>query len=578
MSSGPTPAIGWRRLAWLLGLLLAVVWFANLDGRALIRPDEGRYAEIARHMAMSDDWLTPRLNGIKYFFKPPLQAWATAAAFDLFGMHPWTARLWSALTGFLGIVVLGLVAARLYGARTGLIASAVLASTGLYVGIGHINTLDMGLAFFMTVAMGCILLGLHSSRGSRGELGWMVGAWVAMALAVLSKGLIGLVLPLGGVALAALLALDWRLPLRLRPVPGIAAFLLVAAPWFVAVSLRNPEFAHFFFVHEHFERFLTTVHRRSEPWWFFLEVQALGSHPWLFAMLAGLLAAWRMDDRPLAGAAGARWPREGPPPRPARLLACWAVLIVFFFSLSSSKLPSYTLPAWPPLALLAALHLALASRRALVAHCAIAGLLAAAGLALSPLVAGRAETSAQALLYPEFARYVAMAAAAILAAALAGGALALRQRALAAVITLSFGALIGWQVMIAGYDRLSPLTGVYHLVRAAEPDLRDLRPDTPFYSVEVYDQTLNFHIRRETTLVAFRDEMDFGLQVEPHRWIPDIAAFERRWRSDPVAFAIMPPATYERLRAQGLPMRLVASDERRVLVRTIAPAADGLAR
>jgi len=558
---------GW--LPWVLGAVFAVLWFANLDARSLVRPDEGRYAEIARYMATSGDWITPRLNGIKYFFKPPLQAWATAAAFDLFGLHPWTARLWPALTGFLGVVSLGWIGARLYGLRTGLMAAAVLASAGLYAGVGHYNTLDMGLAFFMWSAMGFILLGLRCPRGSRGELRWMLGAWVAMALAVLSKGLVGVVLPLGGVALAALLARDWRLPLRLRPIPGVAVYLLVAAPWFIAVSLRNPEFAHFFFVREHVERFLTPVHQRVEPWWFFLQIQALGSHPWLLAMLAGLLSAWRLDARMAKPASAA----AGSAPLPAaRLLACWAVLIILFFSLSSSKLPSYTLPAWPALALLAALHLARASRRALVAHCAIAGLLAVIGLALAPLVVDRAQTSVRALLYPEFARYVALAAAVILAAALAAGGLALRRRALAAVLALSIGALIGWQVMIAGHDRLSPLTGVYHLVRAAESDLRDLRPDTPFYSVEVYDQTLNFHIRRETTLVAFRDEMDFGLQVEPHRWIPETALFERRWRDHPLAFAIMPPATYERLQARGLPMRLLARDERRVLVRTPDPS------
>lgn len=573
MSEPVAPRYRW--LAGALALLLAVLWFANLDGRALIRPDEGRYAELARHMAMTGDWLTPRLNGIKYFFKPPLQAWATAAAFDLFGLHHWTARLWSALTGFLGIVLLGAVAARLYGARTGLMAAAVLASAGLYVGVGHLNTLDMGLAFFMWAAMGFILLGLHSPRGSRRELGWMLGAWVAMALAVLSKGLVGIVLPLGGVALAALLTLDWRMPLRLRPLAGGLVCLLVAAPWFVAVSLRNPEFAHFFFVHEHFERFLTPVHRRAEPWWFFLEVQALGSHPWLLAMLAGLLSAWRPDARVAEPASAS----AGEPPLPAaRLLACWAVLIILFFSLSSSKLPSYTLPAWPPLALLAALHLSRATPRMLGAHCGLAALLAAAGLALSPLIAGRAENATQAMLLPQFARYVVATAAIILLASVAGWLLARRGRALASVLTLSFGALLGWQVMIAGYDRLSPLTGVYHLVRAAGPGLRDLQPDTPFYSVEVYDQTLNFYLRRETTLVAFRDELDFGLRIEPHRWIPETARFEALWRNGPLAFAIMPPATYERLRAQGLPMQLLARDERRAIVRTPDPAPGGSAR
>src|SRR6266498_5548536 len=78
-----------------LAAIVAIVWFAGIGTRTLIHPDEGRYAEIAREMAVSGDWLTPRLNGLKYFEKPPLQYWTTAAAFKLFGFHEWTARLWT---------------------------------------------------------------------------------------------------------------------------------------------------------------------------------------------------------------------------------------------------------------------------------------------------------------------------------------------------------------------------------------------------------------------------------------------------------------------------------------------------
>src|SRR5471030_2114646 len=100
MTNGPVFS---RRAMGLLVLLLALVWFCNLDYRKLVRPDEGRYAEIPREMVATGDWLTPRLNAIKYFEKPPLQYWATATAYQIFGEHEWTARLWSALTALLGI-------------------------------------------------------------------------------------------------------------------------------------------------------------------------------------------------------------------------------------------------------------------------------------------------------------------------------------------------------------------------------------------------------------------------------------------------------------------------------------------
>src|SRR5580765_5181026 len=130
---------------WLLrsGLLLAalLIWFSNLEYRKLIKPDEGRYAEISREMAVSGDLVTPRLNGIKYFEKPPLHYWAGAAAFTLFGQHEWAARLWSALTGVLGVALAWYAGRRLFGPLAGFYAAVVLASSLMYVVVGHLNTL-----------------------------------------------------------------------------------------------------------------------------------------------------------------------------------------------------------------------------------------------------------------------------------------------------------------------------------------------------------------------------------------------------------------------------------------------------
>ena len=128
---------GHGRMAILVLFLFCIVWFCNLGYRSLVRPDEGRYAEIAREMATTGDWVTPRLNAIKYFEKPPLQYWATAAAYKGFGEHEWTARLWTALTGFFGVLLVGFAGMRLFDRRTGLYSALVLASCILYAAIGH---------------------------------------------------------------------------------------------------------------------------------------------------------------------------------------------------------------------------------------------------------------------------------------------------------------------------------------------------------------------------------------------------------------------------------------------------------
>src|SRR5690349_7080622 len=146
-----------RAAVWILLAVAIVVGIDNLD-RPLANPDEGRYAEISREMAATGDWVTPRLNGIKYFEKPPMQYWAGAAAMSTFGVTEWTARLWPALTGVLGVALAWFAGHVLFGARAGMFAGVVLASSVMYVATGHLNTLDMGLTFFLFLALCAFLL------------------------------------------------------------------------------------------------------------------------------------------------------------------------------------------------------------------------------------------------------------------------------------------------------------------------------------------------------------------------------------------------------------------------------------
>ena len=272
-----------------LWVLLALLWFGTLAIRPLYKADESRYAEISREMVASGDWLTPRLNGFKYFEKPPLQYWATAVLFKVFGERDWVARLWTALLGFAGIALTFYAANRLFGAPIGSYAAAMLAGAPLYVVLGQVNTLDMGVTFFLSAAVFALALGRPL---------WF---WIACALAVLSKGLIGIVLPLATVALYILLARDWTLVRRLRPLIGGTVFLLITAPWFIAVSMANPEFAHFFFVQEHFQRFTTQMHHRVQPAWYFVPVLAAGMAPWLVPLgHAAVRALRRRTDAELA--------------------------------------------------------------------------------------------------------------------------------------------------------------------------------------------------------------------------------------------------------------------------------------
>lgn len=544
------------RRFWLVVILamFAGVWFGNLEYRKLIKPDEGRYAEIAREMATSGDWVTPRLNDIKYFEKPALQYWATAAAYDLFGQHQWTARLWTALTGFLGILAVWFAGSRLFGRTAGLYGALVLGSSQLYVMLGHVNTLDMGVTLFMGAGLMAFLLAQRAGVQVRERRNWMWLAWAALGLSVLSKGLIGMVLPGAVLVLYALIERDFSLWRRMHLLSGLAIFLAVTAPWFVAVSLANPEFAHFFFIHEHFERFLSKAHDRYEPWWNFIPILLLGMLPWLTSMFDALLRAWKQEAGKSEGAV-----------KPQRFLLIWAVFIFVFFSASSSKLPSYILPIFPALALLIGARLGQLRGRQLFWQMLPVALLAIAALVLTPSLIASDADELEKPLYAAFTLWTLAGMALWVLGMLVGLYFSYREAVHKAVATFALTGLLLAQVIVTGHESFSPVTSSYNLAQQVQPYDK---PGVPFYSLGMYDQTLPFYLKRTFTLVAYQDEMAFGLQQEPQKWLPDLASFSRVWRSQPYALAIMPPNIYDKLREEGLPMQLVARDITRTVVKT----------
>jgi 4-amino-4-deoxy-L-arabinose transferase-like glycosyltransferase len=538
---------------WLLrsGLLLAalVIWFSNLDYRKLIKPDEGRYAEISREMAVTGDWVTPRLNGIKYFEKPPLHYWVGAAAMDQFGAHEWTARVWTALTGALGIVLAWLAGSILFGARAGMFAAVVLGSSLMYIAMGHLNTLDMGLAFFLFLALCSFLFAHRDLATDRANAVWMHIAWASMAGAVLSKGLVGLVIPAATLAIYTVLQRDLLVWRRLHIITGGILFLALCAPWFILVSLRNPEFAWFFFVHEHFLRYTTTLHQRVEPWYYFIPLFIAGALPWLAPMLDAL------------------WRGVLPEPRAKfhvrRFLVIWCVFVFAFFSASGSKLPSYILPLFPALALLTGWRLNSISGRALAWQVGPMALIAAAGLIALPFSHGSGDTPVE--LIEHYKPWLAAAALVAIGATLLGVRLARRGAVGAAIGMVGFGSLICFQLVLTGHEELAPSMSAYAIAQQVKPHLR---AGAPFYSVRGYDQTLDFYLGRSVTLVEFRDELDFGLKQEPQLALDSLADWKRAWPQQKYALALLDKGLYDQLALERFPMQLVAHDHRRYVIKT----------
>lgn len=559
MSSLPTsaartaaaPTASWRLFAAGCVIALSTVWFALSAGRPLAHPDEGRYAEIPREMLLSGDWITPHLNGLAYIEKPPLQYWASAAAYRIFGVSEWAARLPTLLAAWLGVLAVFLTGRRLWNNSVAASAAALLASSVLYFALGQILTLDMTFTFLMTAMLCTFCMAQATRRSPSRESGWwMLASWALLALAVLTKGVVAIVIAGAVMLIYMSWQRDWAMLHTLRPVAGTAVFIAITVPWFIQVSRANPDFLHFFFIREHLQRYLTDNAHRVEPWWYFLAILIAGVLPWLPQMGQALLGGWRASV-----------------PRgqfdPGRLLWTWCAFILIFFSLSSSKLAPYVLPIVPALALLTAARGAHHNIRALrISIC----VLVAAAIAL-PVYSLLAALNAHDPLVLRVIEDARSAVIAFVAIALSGAVLSWRALRRGQSTAALFGVAVAWflglTLLFASVGRDDSLRSGKALAAQIPAELV---AHAPLFSVQTYDQTLPFYLRRTFFLVDMHGELDYDLQGSPGMFIADVQRFETTWRGLTDAIAVMPHRTYARLAAEGLPMRVLGQDTRRVAV------------
>jgi len=332
-----------RRSSWLIlaALWLLLLVFASL--RPLSVPDEGRYGEVGRWMLVSGDWLTPRLNGLPFFHKPPLLHWLDAISLSIFGVNELALRLVPALHGGLMIVALYLVA-RHISTETIARRAAIMLGTGLgfWVGGQYVNH-DMLVATWIGLAIWSFALAFMAGDKPNAWLARL--GFVACALGMLSKGLIGFALP----GLVLLIWLIWTRQLKkiiyLPWLSGLSLFALVAGPWFVLAQRTYPGFFNYMFIGQQLNRYTAATYNNPRPWWFYLLALVLLLFPWVFFALGQVRRVTTMTLSNAIGMEQAWW----------RLCWSWVLGILVFFSIPNSKLVGYILPVLPPLALLAAL-------------------------------------------------------------------------------------------------------------------------------------------------------------------------------------------------------------------------------
>lgn len=330
---------------WIAAYAL-VLAFSFMGSRGIWDPDEGRYTNVAINMLESGDWLNPRRNeDTGHWTKPPLTYWAIASSVGVFGLNPWAARLPVALSYLLCVWLTWRIAKRL-APGTEACAALVYATMLLPFGTAQMVTTDFILTACETLAIWAFV---ESRHGARRPLLWIALMWSGFALAFLTKG------PPGLLPLLVVLLFDWLMPGQHRAfrISGLALFVALALPWYVAVMLNNPGLFEYFIGDEVINRITTDEFGRHGEWYGWAEIYVptllIGTLPWTASLwrwargLATTLRRWRDADARRDEA-------------PLLFLTAWVLLPLLMFCLARSRMPLYILPLFVPLAILAAIQ------------------------------------------------------------------------------------------------------------------------------------------------------------------------------------------------------------------------------
>jgi 4-amino-4-deoxy-L-arabinose transferase-like glycosyltransferase len=337
MSPAQSESFGWWKDATItlaLFLFCSLILFHNLGGPALFEPDEGRNAEKAREILLTQDWVTPHENFLPVLDKPIFFYWLIAFCYKFFSVSEWAARLPSALAGLGTIVLIYIFVRKFFGLWEALWSGLILVTNMEFFLLSRTVIFDMVLTFFITLSLYLFYCGLYTDIRTKRKI-FLLLMYASMAAGTLVKGPIGFVLPAIVIFFYLLLArrlyLLWDMDLLL----GGVLFILIVAPWNIWVEIRNPGYLRYFLWEENFVRFLTSHFHRSGAWYYFFIVLAVGFLPWIFLLPCVVKAQWK---RPID--------------QMTLFLVVWTVLPFLFFSFSDSKLPHYILPIFPPLAIL----------------------------------------------------------------------------------------------------------------------------------------------------------------------------------------------------------------------------------
>jgi len=484
--------------------LFGFLYFFELGSRPFATPDEARYVEIPREMVASGDWITPRLNGVKYFEKPPLLYWLQGLTQKAVGLNEWSMRLWPVLFALMGLLGTYLFTRRYFTRQAAVNTVLILGSSVLYFALSRLIVLDMPISVITTLGLYSFYTAFFTPEHSPKRRLWFYAFSLCCALGMLIKGLMALALMGPIIVIWLSVTRGWGMLRPFYPFSAAIIFLAIAAPWHILAAIENPEFLHKYFVVEHFMRYTTTMHMRYQPMWYFIPIVLIGFLPWT----GFLLSTARNCVRDI---------------RQNQLLAflwIWVIWIFGFFSISNSKLIPYILPVFPPLAILIAQHFENASKKTLCISTAIMLVVMGVGLIGAEMLFPELGAEKKELgFYLQFIGVVM----------LLGGAVVfdhrkrLKQKTLHAMLIIQFFVAL---TMI----KASPFLQRPTTKNMAEYIKTHKHSDDSVVSFICYLQDLPVYTSQTVTVVEAKGELEFGTQVEDTTgWMIDLSRFFNLW-------------------------------------------------
>ncbi|MGQ9921119.1 MAG: phospholipid carrier-dependent glycosyltransferase [Desulfobacca sp.] len=541
----------WQWQPVVLLLLGSSLFFWRLGVPGLMDPDEGRYAEIAREMLASGNFITPQLNFLPYLEKPPLVYWLTALSFSIFGANEWAARLVPALSALGGVGAVYWLANRLWGPNTALLAGLITATSGGYFLLGRILILDMSLTCCLT--WGLALAYAAWRNGARHYLCW---AYMVLGLGVLVKGPVAVVLPVLIFLTWLVLEGGWRQWRRLWHPGGALLLGLLVLPWYLAVAWQNPEFGRYFFWEEHVQRFLAPRIHAGQPVYYYVGVVLVALLPWSF-LLPWVWGASKAAEAASVAAADRRF------------LLVWFGVIFVFFSLSRAKLFPYLLPGLPPLALLTAQALA-GLDPAIQGQCHIWRWTERGWLVVA--LAGLAALALVALLAPQAWNRIAFLAPYLMAAILVLTVLPLLLRFFRTSpnglrLSLLSGAIMLNLLLVMGVERVAEQRSPRALAQVIK---QHWQADSVLLGYQAYSQAISFYTGQPFYLFGLRGELAWGLDQRPDNpyyfsTVTQVSAF---LQEHPVFFVIIDPENFKIFQTiHPYPVQVLARWQKYLLIR-----------